>query len=483
VANWAAQLEFQKERFRLLEMPQFQQGLQLEVDKFAWQKAMDTWDKAYQEASLTGTYNGQPTIQWLTEQARLTGTYNGQRTLEGLLTDAQIKDMEGKLKLANDQFLAETTGYINGQKTFDREKFETATAQDAWKFLAGLTGASNAFKQARAIASMPGGIQQMMEGFAGKYFMPGSTAVGSSGGHFNLDDMMQGFGGNYAPGAAPPPGSGQQPPSPAPLPVGTNPIPEPGYGPQPPRQSPEQGAYIPGSDGPIPGRGFTPAQWNDATRAAVAQWEAAHPGYKLDGSQRGWTLATPGAGAPSPAPGAGTDVTTMTAQGMLYSPPGVQAPPNAYNYTPTGDGGAQIYPPGVVSPYTTPDISTTAPINPALAAQQADLQNQQAAYNLQFGGPYQYQPGIGADPSGGASSSRLTGPLQADNGYQVGGVVGGGYLPNQINARNYDNAYDYQRELMWAAYEDQGWDKGLAQEAFMKSLPKYGGPSKGAFAF
>src|SRR4249920_983638 len=77
VANWAAQLEFQKERFRLLEMPQFQQGLQLEVDKLAWQKAQDTWERAYQEAAITGTYNGQPTTQWLMDQARLTGSYNG----------------------------------------------------------------------------------------------------------------------------------------------------------------------------------------------------------------------------------------------------------------------------------------------------------------------------------------------------------------------------------------------------------------------
>jgi hypothetical protein len=52
-------------------------------------------------------------------------------------------------------------------------------------------------------------------------------------------------------------------------------------------------------------------------------------------------------------------------------------------------------------------------------------------------------------------------------------------LPNQINAKNYKNSFQYQKDLGWAAYEDAGTDKGLAMEAFQRSLPKYGGPARG----
>src|SRR5215471_5998881 len=66
----------------------------------------------------------------------------------------------------------------------------------------------------------------------------------------------------------------------------------------------------------IPGRGFDPSQWNDATRQAVAAWEAAHPGYKLDGSQKGWNkpattpppgTTPPGTTPPGTTPGTGTN--------------------------------------------------------------------------------------------------------------------------------------------------------------------------------
>src|SRR6266498_2167022 len=73
VANWAAQLDFQKERFRLLEMPEMQGRSTLDVDKFAWEKAQTTWENAFKESTITGMYQGQPTIDWLTRQAQLTG--------------------------------------------------------------------------------------------------------------------------------------------------------------------------------------------------------------------------------------------------------------------------------------------------------------------------------------------------------------------------------------------------------------------------
>lgn len=415
VANWAATLDFQKERFRLLEMPQFQQGLQLDVDKFAWERATTTWEQAYKESLLTGTYQGQPTTQWLMDQAKLTGSYNGERTLEGKLTDAQIQDMHDKMKLANDEFLSSTTGYFNGQKTFDREKFEAAQAMDGWKFLATLSGPQNAFKQARAIASMPGGQSQMMDAFAGEYMLPSGAAVGS-GGAASLNDMRLGWGGN-----AP-----QQPSPYAPPPAVNAPVTPP--------------TSVPGPTyAAIPGRGFTPAQWNDATRSAVAAWNAAHPGYEADGSQVGYR-AISGVTATAPPP------STMPA-GYTYSPPGAQAAAGAWNYSGTASGGVSVYPPGVVSPAATADVSSNVPVSPGAVA---PIVNQ----------PYQYG-GVVAPQSGGGAT----------------------VAPNQLNAVNYGNAYEYQKDLLWADYEDKGYDKGLAQESFLKSLPQYSGPTKGSIAF
>ena len=437
VANWAATLEFQKERFRLLEMPQFQQGMQLEVDKFAWEKAEQMWERSYKESLLTGTYNGQPTTQWLMDQAKLTGSFNGERTLEGKLTDAQIKDMQDKMKLANDEFLSATTGYFNGQKTFDREKFDAAQALEGWKFIATLSGPQNAFKQARAIASMPGGMNDLMGAFAGQYMLPGSAAVGSGGAgganpYGQLQEMMgggYGYSGPTVPNINP-----GQPGIPTTPPVGGLPTPP----------TPTAPVFQ-----NIPGRGFTPAQWNTATQQAVAAWNAAHPGYEADGSQLGYRVTgaqAPGATVRIDDPGFNPNA--AAARGYTYSPPGAQAPVAAYNYSGSASGNVGVYPPGVASPPGSADVSSTQPMNPLSAS---------AAVNQ----PYQYGGGVSAPQSGG-------------NGMPA---------PNQINAENYDNAYQYQRDLAWAGYEDAGWDKSLAQEAFLRSLPKYGGPTKGSVAF
>jgi hypothetical protein len=96
----------------------------------------------------------------------------------------------------------------------------------------------------------------------------------------------------------------------------------------------------------------------------------------------------------------------------------------------------------------TADVSTTAPVNPATVQ---SIVNQ----------PYQYGGGQVVAPAG---QNQIA-------------------LPNQINAENYANAYQYQKDLMWAGYEDQGWDIGLAQEARERALPRAVGPTKGAYSF
>lgn len=560
-ANWAAQLEFQKERLRLLELPQFQSGLQLEVDKFAWQRAQDEWENAYQESLLTGMYKGQPTTQWLMDQARLTGTFDGQQTLEGKLTDAQIQDMHDKMNLANAQFLAATTGYINGQKTFDRDKFEAAQALEGWKFISTLSGPQNAFKQARAIASAPGGMTQLMDAFAGQYMLPSGTNVGSGGaGGGNpagqLNDMRMGWGGVTGEQAQPvqygstipgqtlqynPTPYGPQAPF-VPAPTYITPTPPPAAPGAPAAPAPPA---APAYNGP-PWASFNPIpRPSDPDYAEKsAQWNAAHPGYIMDSSNIGFhanpgvpmpipegphitpadiayargtwgaaggsvlppvspgilpqaqaaqaaspgTVGTtsadyrgitdPGYQAPSPDARGTYGITDPGYQapspdsrgtygitdpgwtsgaaakaGYSYQPPGVQAPTSSWNYSQNINGSTGVYPPGVTSPSQTADVSTTTPQNPLLAT---GLMNQSQ---------YQYGGGVQAPQSGTSTGT------------------GGMLAPNQINAENYNNAFNYQKELLWANYEDQGWDKGLAQEAYIRSLPKYGGPSSGSFAF
>jgi hypothetical protein len=85
-------------------------------------------------------------------------------------------------------------------------------------------------------------------------------------------------------------------------------------------------------------------------------------------------------------------------------------------------------------------------------------------------------PGQAADPSQHQMST--SGPASPDDL----STWFSGVLPSQINAENYGNTNEYNQALGWAAMEDNGWDIGAAQDAFKKSLPRYGGPSTGSFA-
>jgi hypothetical protein len=192
-------------------------------------------------------------------------------------------------------------------------------------------------------------------------------------------------------------------------------------------------------------------------------WQAAHPGWILDGSQVGYHLdpayqsgqpappppATPPAAAPPP----------VAVAPYSFQPAGVQAPTAQWNYSPTTSGSMWVYPPGTTSPYSTPDISSPYAVSPQVATNMYYYGGAQA--------PATQTPQPAYDPYNAGTSSDPQNPL----------------LPNQINAQNYNSMYQYQKDLGWAAFEDQGYDKGLAQEAFEKSKPNTGGPLSGHFAF
>src|SRR5215471_15070615 len=226
-ANWAAQLEFAKERFRLMELPASQAQTQLQIDQLAFQKASTAWAQAFQEASATGTYQGQPTIQWLTQQAQLTGVLGGQQTIQGKLSDAQIAQMNTAMQIAmKNQDLQERqfgfqqtqwnaefglqkaaqdmqySGYTStGAPTLQREQIENAAAQQYMQLLASLRGPANAFAQARVIGNTPNSIRSLAEQWLGRYAIGATTGSGQNPQTADPYNLM----GAFAPGAAAPP--------------------------------------------------------------------------------------------------------------------------------------------------------------------------------------------------------------------------------------------------------------------------------------
>lgn len=442
VANMAAQLEFQKERMRLLELPQFQHLKQQDIDRLAFDKSQAEWENAFQEASVTGMYRGQPTLQYLQQQAQLFGVIDGQQTLEGKLTDAQVAQInhamqiQSHAQLLEDQKFgfererwgaefdyqmqkdlrdfglseAQITGMYNGQQTLSSRQFDIQQAAQAKQFeeemafqreqlgsqnsqaylqlLSSLQGPGNAFKQMRVLGSTPENLKQMVGQWTGQYQPNGMT--GQAPGRAQVSDLFNYGGptpvqpGVAQPGVAQPVGAVEQAGAfvktgVAGAPAGANMV--------------QDGA------GGIMYAGGTPG-WADPNAAAKKAATA---------------MAAPTPDAAGGATGNNAPVPAGEA-GYTVSPPGTQAPVDAYNYSQTPGGQTQVYPPGVAAPADQAQTSTTTPQT---------------------------------------------------------------MLPNQINAEGYENMNKYEQEFMWGYLEDQGWDKVAAQDAYAKSLPKYGGPQQG----
>jgi hypothetical protein len=185
---------------------------------------------------------------------------------------------------------------------------------------------------------------------------------------------------------------------------------------------------------------------------------------------------------PSNAAADGAAVCSATVMPLLVrrirTRPRVQAPAQAWNYTMLPSGSVQVHPPGVASPPETHDISTTTPQDLGTIA---GMLSQSIGSQYNYGSPtppvYSYAPPGQQAPL--ATPGEYT-PIQSVP--TVGAANPTALLPNQINAENYRNMYDYQKQLGWAGFEDAGWDKGLAQDAFKKSLPTYVNPTQGKIA-
>lgn len=438
IAQFAAQLEFQKERLRLVELPQLALASQAQIDELAFKKAESAWSHAFQEASVTGMYQGQPTLQWLEQQARMTGVIDGQQTLEGKLTDAQIAqmnhtmmlqsqqqllerdkfafqreqwDFDSKLKLEAQQ--AELTGYLQtGQKTFSREQWEADMGLQVMDRVTALQGPKNAFTQLDVLNAAQGtGLAGYADQLIGKTQIAGAGTIQGSPERATFQNVMQ----PYQPGGQPPTDLNAA------------------VMPRIVQKNPDGSSVL--SNGQIlpPSQPVDPRYTGGmgmATQEGPANVSAG--GTPTFNEQTGQYEVPNGAAQAVGAIGAQIPAYT-------YSPPGVTAPTGAYNYEQGTGGQTNVYPPGVTAPVYRPQYSTTTPQTPATSAQMSA--GQQAARQFT-----------------------------------------GGYAPNKINAANYNRGGSYRQDMTWAAYKADGWDEQAAQDVYKASLPKYGGPKRGTVA-
>jgi hypothetical protein len=157
-------------------------------EQLAMQKAQQAWTQTFQEkqqeAAALGTYNGQDTLAKLNQEftqrmaqaqlelsrAGLTGTLEGQKTLAALNQEYQQRVQEAGL-----------TGMWNGQLTQQAQQQQAGNALALLGLQSQLQGPRDYARYQQLNANTPGGLQQMLAGFAGQYGFAGSGAQGTPG--------------------------------------------------------------------------------------------------------------------------------------------------------------------------------------------------------------------------------------------------------------------------------------------------------------
>jgi hypothetical protein len=168
-------------------------------EQLAMQKAQAEWTRVFQEkqaeTAALGTYNGQDTLAKLNQEfsqrmqqsqlelsrAGLLGTLEGQKTLAALNQEYQQRVQEAGL-----------TGQWNGQQTqqaqqqawAQRNAEQQQQASNSLALLglqAGMQGPRDYARYQALSANTPGGLQQMLQGFAGQYGFAGSGYQGTPG--------------------------------------------------------------------------------------------------------------------------------------------------------------------------------------------------------------------------------------------------------------------------------------------------------------
>lgn len=169
-------------------------------------------------------------------------------------------------------------------------------------------------------------------------------------------------------------------------------------------------------------------------------------------------------------------------QPLTVSPAGAQAPAQAYNYEPTGTGNYTLYPPGVSAPPGASQVSATAPLSPADAAQAGNYAAETPSGQIPSGSTGAGGTGVTVNVGGAVPMpSFMDGPT---NTTRAASAPAEPLMlnPNQWNAKNVNRLNPYAKDLLLAQYEDKGWDPDAAWAAFQQSLPRYGGPATGRVA-
>jgi hypothetical protein len=157
VAAQAAQLEFQRMRFTQLELPQFQTMSALDKEKLAFQKATEVWNQAFQEASVTGSYNGVPAAQYLLSASQQTGTFYQPGQLSAT-QQAQYQTLQQQVSTAQQQLVGLTPGtpeYTTASAALAAARAQLAPLQQI------LQGTNNA-----PVQTLAGQNQQFQQGLA-----------------------------------------------------------------------------------------------------------------------------------------------------------------------------------------------------------------------------------------------------------------------------------------------------------------------------
>lgn len=461
-ANLAAQIAYNKAKLKQ-DAQQFKVTSALDKEKERLAEATQAWVKTYQSALLTGTIDGQPTTAWLQTQAEL-------------------------------------TGYFNGAPTLERDKANADNIFRTAQLLASLRGPKNAFQMANVITN--GGLQGVLNSASGKYGLPtfgggngqpqAVTLQSFLGDAANGVTGAEGLSSPYIPGqtqtqvGSPAAGPGQYgygsgnagttpndyfPPLVSSPPVVPGSVPPVTPVPVTPLSTPVPPVTRPPVTTPTD-TGTSTYVWNPNT----GQYEYRDPSMAGKHVNQGHA-AVYGQNNLAPTP----DVTTQAAPPLLvdqpqtstvntalgaisYSPPGITAPANQYNYQGSPDGNSYVYPPGAEAPAQASQLSSSTPQDP------------NALHQATGGGLYGYgsSPATNQPVTAAASGA----PIPTDASVTPPGD-NGQLQPYQLNARTIKGLNPYNKDLLWAYYESLGWDPAAAEAEFNASLPQYGGPQFG----
>lgn len=116
-------------------------------DKLAFEKAQQAWLETYQQATMTGMFQGAPTL------------------------NREIADWTKQYQQAG------LSGYYQGKPTLERETNEAATMTNLLTLQGSLRGPANYSQYLKTLGSTPQGMRDVVNAAAGRYTMPGTSGA------------------------------------------------------------------------------------------------------------------------------------------------------------------------------------------------------------------------------------------------------------------------------------------------------------------